>query len=435
MKLFGVCLLVLAAGSARAGDWPAFMGGPAHTGRAEAINPAAVARLRPLWTRQLHASVTASPVVVAGKLYVAAEDGNLHVFDVESGRPLWLYHCEGGIGATPAIADGRIVLFSRDGRVQALSMDGTVLWRFDTVGERRFGIAGAYGQDPAQGIVPDPWDFWLSSPAIAGGRVVFGSSDGHVYALDAATGRPLWTYDARISVHSPPAITDGRVFIGTWDTRLLALDAADGHLLWRFQGGKDAKNGVLQGMVAAPAVDGGTVYMGARDGFLYAFDAASGAMRWRYDAHGSWVVASVAVDGATVYTATSDTTKFIALDKATGRERVGVDMRVWTYASPVVAGRVAFAAAMDGRLYAFDARTGKRLWQWRSPEGAADAEDVLDARGSLRTTRLFAPGVQLQAAVEKVKALGAFVATPAWDGRRLVAVTATGQVVVFGVTR
>ncbi len=320
MKPFVFCLLCLAAGSAHAGEWPAFMGGPARSGRTEAISVTAVAHLRPRWTRQLHAPVDASPVVAGERLYIAAEDGNLHVFDLKTGRPLWLFHCEGGIGATPAVADGRIVLFSRDGRVQALSLDGKPLWRFDTAGERRFGMVGTYGQSPAEGIVPDPWDFWLSSPVIADGRVVIGSSDGHVYALDATTGRPSWTYDTKVSVHSPPAVANGRVFVGTWDTRLLALDAADGHLLWSFQGGTDAKNGVLQGMVAAPAVDGDTVYMGARDGFFYAFDAQSGTVRWRYDAHGSWVVASAAADGTSVYTATSDTTKFIALDKATGRE-------------------------------------------------------------------------------------------------------------------
>lgn len=430
-KLVLICLMLWAAGPADAGDWPAFMGGPARTGRAEATRPAAAARLRLSWTRQLHAPVTASPVVAGGRLYVAAEDGNLHVFALDTGSPLWLFHCEGGIGATPAIAEGRIVLFSRDGRVQALSMDGRPLWRFDTVGERRFGMVGTYGQDPAGGIVPDPWDFWLSSPAVADGRVVFGGSDGRIHALDLATGRPIWAYHAHISVHSPPAIADGRVFVGTWDTRLLALDATDGHLLWTFQGGTDAKNGVLQGIVAAPAVDGDTVYMGARDGFLYAFDVQSGVMRWRYDAHGSWVVSTAAFDDASVYAATSDTTKFVALDKATGHERVSVDMRVWTYASPVIAGRVAFAAAMDGTLYAFDAGTGRRLWRWQSADGGADAEDILDAKGRLRTERLFSPGVQLQAAVEKVRGLGAFIASPVWDGQRLIAVTATGQMVVF----
>lgn len=432
MKLFfAICLVVCGAGPVTAADWPAFMGGPARTGRAEAASPRAVAHLRSLWTRQLHAPVVASPAIVGSRLYIAADDGNLHVFDLKTGRRLWLYHCEGGIGATPAVADGRVVVLSRDGQVQALSTDGKPLWRFDTGGEKRFGVAGGYGQNPADGIVPDPWDFWLSSPSIADGRIVFGSSDGHVYALDAATGRPRWIYDAGISVHSPPAIADGRVFIGTWDTRLLALDATDGHLLWSFQGGTDVKTGILQGIVAAPAIDGDTVYVGARDGLFYAFDARSGAVRWRYDAHGSWVVASTAVGDTTVYIATSDTTKVIGLDKVMGRERFAVDTRVWTYASPVFAGRVVFAAAMDGSLNAFDAATGRTLWQWRSPEGRADVGHVLDTHGRLRTGRLFAADVQLQAAVEDVRALGAFIATPVWDGRHLVAVTATGQVVVF----
>ncbi len=397
---------------------------PAHAG--EGLPP------RLAWTRQLHAPVDASPVIADGRLFVAAEDGNLHVFDVATGRLSWLYHCEGGIGATPAVADGRVVVFSRDGLVQALDVqDGRLLWRFATGGERRFGVVGGYGQDPALGAVPDPWDFWLSAPLIAGGRVVFGSSDGHVYALDAATGRIQWRYDAGISIHSAPAFADGRIFVGTWDTQLLALDAASGNLAWSFQGGTDPKTGILQGIVSAPRVRGDTVYAGARDGFLYAFDAATGAMRWRYDARGSWVVTTAAADEDTLYAATSDTAKFVALDRATGRERFAVNMRVWTYASPVLAGRVVFAAAMDGRLQALDARTGRRLWTWQSPEGRADADDIVDTEGHLRSGLLFAPRAQVQAGVERVKALGAFVATPAFDGRRLAAVTAVGQVVVF----
>ena len=33
-----------------------------------------------------------------------------------------------------------------------------------------------------------------SSPAVVGGFVYIGSDDGHVYALNAATGAKIWTY-------------------------------------------------------------------------------------------------------------------------------------------------------------------------------------------------------------------------------------------------
>jgi outer membrane protein assembly factor BamB len=75
----------------------------------------------------------------------------------------------------------------------------------------------------------------LTAPVIAGGRVYLASSDAHtLYALDAATGEPLWqtTLDARID--SPPTIHEGLVLCGCRDGSVHALRAADGALVWRF---------------------------------------------------------------------------------------------------------------------------------------------------------------------------------------------------------
>jgi hypothetical protein len=85
----------------------------------------------------------------------------------------------------------------------------------------------------AAGPASDPWDLYLSSPLVEGGKVYAGSSDGHVYALDAATGAERWRFRTR---------TEGQ---------------AD----------------YMQGIQASPSVDGDTVYIGARDAYLYAIDA------------------------------------------------------------------------------------------------------------------------------------------------------------------
>ena len=64
-----------------------------------------------------------------------------------------------------------------------------------------------------------------------------------VYALDAVTGRQLWRYDPKIPgrigfdaccdvVTRGVAVADGRVFLAALDGRLIALDAKTGKRLW-----------------------------------------------------------------------------------------------------------------------------------------------------------------------------------------------------------
>jgi outer membrane protein assembly factor BamB len=431
LLLAGALIAAVVAVPASAQDWPMFMGDARHTGVVSAA-PTNISNLKPLWRHRLAAEVSASPVVAGNILYIAAENGNLYAFDLTTHKQAWLYHAEGGIGSTPAVADGRLYALSRDGYMTALdATTGKALWRFRTGGETRFGVPGGYGMPKADGITPDPWDFWLSSPLVQDGRVYFGSSDHHVYALDAATGAEVWRFEADDSIHAAPALHDGRLFIGTWGTKIYALDAKTGTKLWDFQGGKDAETGILQGFSAAPTIDGDTVYIGSRDGYMRAFNAADGKLRWTYDAEKSWVLATAAVDADTLYFPTSDTTVFIALDKKTGKEKYRTDTKVWTYTSPVIAGDYAFTGTMTGDLYAFDKRTGQIVWHYQTDEAKADAQDLIDDAGKLRMDVLFPPGFPPAPGVENVKTLGAFEASPIWIDNRLIAVTASGEIIIF----
>ncbi len=53
-----------------------------------------------------------------------------------------------------------------------------------------------------------------TSPAVADGLVYFGSDDGYVYALNAASGSLVWKYNTYGPVQSSPAVVDGVVYIG-----------------------------------------------------------------------------------------------------------------------------------------------------------------------------------------------------------------------------
>jgi outer membrane protein assembly factor BamB len=77
-------------------------------------------------------------------------------------------------------------------------------------------------------MMADPFDVFLSSPAVAAGVVYFGSGDNHVYALDAQSGELKWKFKTGDVVHASPAVSGGVVYIGSWDRNLYALDAKTG---------------------------------------------------------------------------------------------------------------------------------------------------------------------------------------------------------------
>ena len=50
--------------------------------------------------------------------------------------------------------------------------------------ERRFAAKHLHGSEPATEMMPDPFDFFLSSPVVSDGVVYFGSTDGTLYAVE-----------------------------------------------------------------------------------------------------------------------------------------------------------------------------------------------------------------------------------------------------------
>src|SRR6185436_20852035 len=83
-----------------------------------------------------------------------------------------------------------------------------------------------------------------ATPLAIAGKLYFTGSLSQVYAVDAATGTLLWQYNPEVWNHMPQhmrkgmavnrgaAYADGRLFVGTLDGRLIALDAKTGKLLW-----------------------------------------------------------------------------------------------------------------------------------------------------------------------------------------------------------
>ena len=109
----------------------------------------------------------------------------------------------------------------------------------------------------------------LSSPAISNGTVYFGSGDGHVCALDAATSVKLFWLDVKMPVFSFPAIASGVAYFGTFDGRL-DFNAVTRPYFYDAMVSGATKLFTMGSIRSSPVVDQDVLYFGSADGALYA---------------------------------------------------------------------------------------------------------------------------------------------------------------------
>ena len=231
---------------------------------------------------------------------------------------------------------------------------------------------------------------YTSSPAVANGKVYFGTGDGNVYAVDAKSGILQWKFATGDVVHASPAVAGSTVFVGSWDGNFYALDTETGAQKWVFEAGRDPAIHNQVGFQSSPAVVDGTVYVGCRDAHVYALDAATGRKKWDYPTSKSWVNGTPAVRDGLVYVGTSDSARFMALDAKTGRLRWNFDAKSYIFSSAALAGDLAIFGSHNGKLYAVNTGTGALAWEFQTDASKQDRMKVLNPDGSLNQ-EAFAP--------------------------------------------
>lgn len=117
-----------------------------------------------------------------------------------------------------------------------------------------------------------------------------------VYAMDAKTGKLLWTYDPEVPGefgakgccdvgNRGAAIYDGKLYFGAFDGRLIALDLKTGKPVWSVVTVDQSKTYTITGaprIVKGRVVIGnGGAELGAR-GYVTAYDAQTGKQVWRF---------------------------------------------------------------------------------------------------------------------------------------------------------
>jgi PQQ-dependent dehydrogenase (methanol/ethanol family) len=135
-----------------------------------------------------------------------------------------------------------------------------------------------------------------ATPIVVDGVMYTSTAWSKVIAMDAATGRVLWKFDPKNDgskgvhaccdvVNRGVAVWKGKVFVGTIDGRLIALDAATGKQVWSQLTIDPGKPYTITG---APRVFKDKVVIGNSGaelgvrGYVTAYDTATGKLVWRF---------------------------------------------------------------------------------------------------------------------------------------------------------
>src|SRR5579885_380695 len=257
-----------------------------------------------------------------------------------------------GIRLRPAYADGKLYVASVDGKLAALdAATGKTVWEDDTRTHGWFG----FGKGKRY---PDA--LYAGGPAVSGDLLVVGTLDGHVYGMDAGSGKQRWAAELSDEVVSPPVIDQGVVYARTNDGRIYALDAASGARKWV---NDQAEIPLLSLRGNGPLlVAHGVVFYGSDDGKVVALRSDTGSAQWQQqiakgegrsdiekldDSDGA-----LQLSGDTLY-ATAYHGDLVAIDAPDGK--VNWNRPFSSYVGVAVAGKQLIGVDEDSVVWAFDA--------------------------------------------------------------------------------
>ncbi|WP_218177738.1 PQQ-binding-like beta-propeller repeat protein [Amycolatopsis australiensis] len=195
-----------------------YTGGAGSGGTLYAVDAASGAVL---WTQGVANGDDSSPAVTANGVYVSYACEQTYAFDPKSGTPIWRHQtgCSGGGGRTPVVADGGLWIRDDAGAPAAVLnlADGAVRGTYDATGSAPApAFDGRQGYFVDNGVLKERhsrtfenrWTFagdnqLSSAPIVVNGYVYVGSRTGQLWALNGATGEPVWSTNVGAPIEPP----------------------------------------------------------------------------------------------------------------------------------------------------------------------------------------------------------------------------------------
>lgn len=241
---YSFLVAIFAVATARAGDWPQFLG-PKRDGIITETGLNWNWKAQPpkvLWKVPL-GSAFSSVTIVGNRLFTLAKNGPLDgvvCLDANTGKTLWQYDAvptyidqqKQGAGprSTPTYHNGRLYCLFARGELLCIDAEGKKLWQTDTFKDT--GATSAEGEFRYWGV--------SLSPIIEGDLLIVqpgGRENNSVAAYHKDTGKLVWTTGSDPAGYASPIaieVMGRRQIVVATGQSILGVDASKGEILWRY---------------------------------------------------------------------------------------------------------------------------------------------------------------------------------------------------------
>ncbi len=315
--------------------------------------------------------------VVKGILYVGDDNGYTYALNAITGKLIWA-HYGWNMNMSNPLVDGDLVFVSTGNAF--FNYEKTMQYVQGKRTERGPGVNTIYALDRTSGR--EIWSYHtpgeiMPTPVDADGHLYVGTGDGHVYKLDAKTGKLVWKTDIQSFVSmSSPVAGDGLIFVGgTHPNFFYAIDQSSGNIAWKATipdlvatGISDCTPAYSSGIVVQEA----TIQSGDKEkpaaNVLLAFDSKSGKILWQQrmgdgPSPPAMKTATPMIDGETVYEGSPVDGNYHAFDLKTGRKLWIVHLGSQIRAGAAVLHGVAYVPYHSGDIAAIRISDGTLLGQ------------------------------------------------------------------------
>ena len=305
----------------------------------------------------------------------------VYAVNLQTGTEVWRYPAKAATAtpfyATPMLTpDGQLIVGGFDHKLYSLNpASGAENWRFEQARDRWIGgvlvtadtIYAANADYNLYAISFTGTLKWVSpfqadqaiwgAPVSDGTNVYFGTLGRHVYAVNAQTGREVWSQKVNGAILGSPVLgPNNTLYVGTYSGELATLNTANGQVV--------QEQATSSWIWTGPAQDGTNVYAGDANGKLYAFPMTAAGQPWTQQLNGSILGSPLVVDTTIVVATESGNVYFM---DNTGQNIHSVALTGKIYATPAVAGTLVLVAPTggDNTLVALDL-TGAIKWSYKA---------------------------------------------------------------------
>ncbi len=220
---------------------------------------------------------------------------------------------------------------------------------------------------------------------LEGGVLYLASRDGRLISVDVSTGARQWATPLEtgstssglgcskvpivVTSYGSPAVSDNLVYIGGYNGRVYSFvpgESQPDRTLDRVRVGD--KDVVIGRIVGSVVVSGDKVFFGADDGKVYGVTTRLQPAWAEPFKTGGKIWSTPAVDEGTLYIGSFDR-KLYALDAATGAKKWEFLTGGVITATPVVADGTVYVGSFDQSFYAIDADSGELKWRFEAKTG------------------------------------------------------------------